>query len=92
DRVSLTLFDPTQRTIDARLNAYRERVQGAAESPVADYRARAYARLRAAVEDQGGVPRLSRCEDVKPSAHGAYTGTFHTRTSTMTARFAEEPD
>ncbi len=92
DRVSLTLFDPAQRTTDARTNAYRERVAGAPESPVADYRARAYARLRARVEDAGGVARLSPCEDLKDAGDHAYTATFHTRTGTMTVKLQEEEE
>jgi S1-C subfamily serine protease len=91
DRVSLGLYDPAQRTMDARTNAYRERVQGEPESPAADYRAKAYARLRAAIEDAGGVPRMTECSDVTATAAG-YTASFRTRTSTTTLTLKEEED
>jgi S1-C subfamily serine protease len=85
DRLSLGLTEPRRHTANAEVSAYLARVRGAQEGPQAVARAEAYARLRAKLEAEGGVPILATCTEV---AAGSRPDTFTAKFSTRTASHA----
>jgi S1-C subfamily serine protease len=91
DRLSLALTDPSRHTADAEVSAYRARIRGAQEGPPAAARAETYARLRAKLEAEGGVPILATCTDVSAGSRpDTFTAKFPTRTASHALTLAPE--
>jgi hypothetical protein len=74
---------------DAEISAYRARVRDEHGAPEAAARADVYARLRARLEAEGGVPKLAVCQKVG-SAGGGYEATFSTRHGPHRVKIAPE--
>jgi S1-C subfamily serine protease len=91
-RFGLALYESEgAKATTADAAAYRERVQKEPENPVEAARLRAYASVRAAVEQEHGVRPYEVCFDNKAGeAAGTYQGSFRTRSKTHQLTFAEE--
>ncbi len=90
ERISLGLHDPDVRTVGARTVAYRDAVTPRGEGPIWDARLGAYARLRARLEDEGGVAPLTACSDVHALRARSFEATFRTRGGSHALRIDDE--
>jgi S1-C subfamily serine protease len=91
DRLSLGLTEPQRHTVDAEVSAYLARIRGAQEGPQAVARAEAYARLRAKLEAEGGVPILATCTEVAAGGRpDTFTAKFSTRRASHVLTLAPE--
>jgi S1-C subfamily serine protease len=91
-RFGLALYESGgQRGASADAAAYREKVQGQASNPVDAARLRAYASVRAAVEEEHGVRPFEVCFETKAGGTpGSFSAKFRTRSRTHQLSMAEE--
>lgn len=90
DHLSLALVDNTQRATDAEISAYRTSVRGDELGPEDAARADVYARLRAKLEAEGGVPKLTRCAELASPKPDTFHASFATRTAPHHLTIASE--
>ena len=94
-RISLKLYEGTaSESMSSRASAYRQSLENAALDPSDEARIRAYATLRAKVEDEGGLSPFAACSPIEVRNAGnskpGYASHLHTRKGDHELVFEQE--
>jgi S1-C subfamily serine protease len=91
DHMSLSLTAPGSQMVDRSVTAVRAAVRTEGAGPDWQARLTAFARLRARIDAEGGVPKLSVCsEPTKRADKGSFELTFASATETHKLQLANE--
>ncbi len=91
EHMSLSLTAPGSQMADRSVTAARAAVSGEGDGPDWQARLTAFARLRARVDTEGGVPKLAVCsEPTKLAQKGSFELTFPSATATHKLQLANE--
>jgi S1-C subfamily serine protease len=82
-RISLKLYEGTaSESMNSKASAYRQSLDSAALDPTDEARIRAYATLRAKVEDEGGISPFGVCKQLEVRNASGSTPSYITRLHT----------